>query len=286
MIEFFEALKSNPILLASLFAALLASVSSGIIGSYVVVKRIVFISGSIAHSVLSGIGLSLWLERVQGVTWVSPLGGALVAAVLSALLLGWIHLHSREREDSVIAALWSIGMAIGVLFIAQTPGSNVELSNYLVGNILWVTPHDLKVLALLDLVILLVVFKYHRKFLILCFDENQAALQGVRVKALYLLLLVLASITIVLLIQVVGVILVMTILTVPAAIAGLFTFQMGRMMLVACLLSALFCLLGNVAAFSLDWPIGATIALISGLAYVASLVLCKVYPVIRSSPFS
>lgn len=273
--EFLTALTTNSILMASLFAALLASISSGVIGSYVVVKRIVFIAGSISHSVLSGIGLSLWLERVQGVTWVSPLGGALVAALLSAMLMGWIHLNYKEREDSVIAALWSIGMAIGVLFIAKTPGSNVELSNYLVGNILWVTPDDLKVLALLDVVILLVVMRYHKKFLILCFDENQAKLQGVNVHALYLLLLALTSITIVLLIQVVGVILVMTILTIPAAIAGLLTIRMSHMMIIACLLSALFCLLGNWVAFDLDWPIGATIALISGVAYVVSLLTLK-----------
>lgn len=275
MSEFIQALATNPILLASLFAALLASISSGIIGSYIVVKRIVFIAGSIAHSVLSGIGFSLWLERVQGVTWISPLGGAIFAAILSALLVGWIHLYYREREDSVIAALWSIGMSVGVLFIAQTPGSNVELSNYLVGNILWVTPHDLIVLALLDVVIILVVLKYHKKFLILCFDENQARLQGVNVSALYLLLLVLTSITIVLLIQVVGVILVMTILTLPAAIAGLLTFRMSRMMALACLLSALFCLLGNAIAFELDWPIGATIALLSGVAYAFSLLMLR-----------
>lgn len=275
MSDFLNALANNPILLASLFAALLASISSGVIGSYVVVKRIVFISGSISHSVLSGIGLSLWLERVQGVTWVSPIGGALVAALISALLMGWIHLNYKEREDSVIAALWSIGMAIGVLFISQTPGSNVELSNYLVGNIMWVTPGDLKILALLDVVILLVVLKYHKQFLALCFDENQARLQGINIPALYLLLLALTSITIVLLIQVVGVILVMTILTIPAAIAGLMTRKISHMMIVACLLSALFCVLGNWVAFDLDWPIGATIALISGIGYLGSLVMFR-----------
>lgn len=275
MTEFWRALSANPLLLSSLMAALLASISSGIIGSYVVVKRIVFIAGSISHSVLSGIGLSLWLERVHGVTGISPLGGALFAAILSALIMGWIHLNYREREDSVIAALWSIGMALGVLFISQTPGSNIELSNYLVGNILWVTPHDLKVLAWLDVAILLIVLKYHTKFLILCFDENQAQLQGVSVKALYFLLLILASLTIVLLIQVVGVILVMTILTLPAAIAGLTTVRMSHMMALACLLSALFCVLGHWIAFDLDWPIGATIALVAGLGYVGALLVFK-----------
>lgn len=275
MSDFFLALQTNPILFASLMAAFLASVSSGIIGSYVVVKRIVFIAGSISHSVLGGIGLSLWLERVKGIEWLSPLWGALFAAVLSALIMGWIHLNYKEREDSVIAALWSIGMAVGVLFISQTPGSNVELSNYLVGNILWVTPHDLKILALLDVFILLIVWKYHKKFLILSFDENQARLQGLNVHALYLLLLVLTSLTIVLLIQVVGVILVMTILTIPAAIAGLFTSRLSRMMVLACVFSALFCFAGNWTAFELDWPLGATIALISGAAYVLALLTTK-----------
>jgi zinc transport system permease protein len=275
MTDFFSALSTNPILLASLFAALLASVSSGIIGSYIVVKRNVFIAGSISHAVLGGIGLSLWLERVQGIDWISPLGGALAAAILSALIMGWIHLNYKERDDSVIAALWSIGMAAGILFISQTPGSNVELSNYLVGNILWVTPEDLKTLALLDALVLLVVLKYHKKFLLLCFDENQAKLQGINVPALYLLLLTIASITIVLLIQVVGVILVMTILTIPAAIAGLMTSRLSRMMGLACLLSALFCLAGNWTAFVLDWPIGATIALLAGGGYVAALTATK-----------
>src|SRR6476660_6723327 len=115
MISFYDALLTNPILLAALLAGFAASIVSGIVGSYVVVKRIVFISGSISHSVLSGIGFCLWLEKAKGIEWVSPLQGALIAGVLSALLIGWIHLNYRQREDSVIAALWSIGMAVGIL---------------------------------------------------------------------------------------------------------------------------------------------------------------------------
>jgi zinc transport system permease protein len=102
---------------------------SGIIGSYVVVKRIVFIAGSISHAVLSGIGFCIWLERVHGVEQASPLYGALGAAIFSALIMGWIRLYYHQREDSAIAAIWSIGMALGILFISQTPGFNVELTN-------------------------------------------------------------------------------------------------------------------------------------------------------------
>ena len=115
MSSFFEALQTSSLLQYALLAALLASIASGIVGAYVVVKRIAFISGSIAHSVLGGMGFFLWLQRTQGITWADPLWGALFAAILSALIIGWIHLNYRQREDAVIATIWSVGMAIGVL---------------------------------------------------------------------------------------------------------------------------------------------------------------------------
>lgn len=275
MMSFFEALWINPLLFSAVIAGLAASVISGIIGSYVVVKRITFISGSISHSVLSGIGFCLWLERAKGIEWVSPLYGALVSAIISALLIGWIHLNYRQREDSVIAALWSVGMAVGMLFISQTPGFNVELTNFLVGNILWVTPADLTILYGLDISVILIVFCLHKRFLALCFDEEQARLQGVPVHKLYLLLLVLIAVSIVLLIQVVGVILVMTMLTLPAAIANIFTSRLSSMMLIAILFGSAFSFFGTAAAYHLDWPTGATIALLSGCVYVGSLLFSK-----------
>jgi zinc transport system permease protein len=275
MIPFIEALRTNPILFSAVIAGLAASVVSGIIGSYVVVKRIVFISGSISHSVLAGIGLSLWLERSKGISWISPLYGALAAAILSALIIGWIYLYYRQREDTVIAALWSLGMAIGILFISQTPGSNVELTNFLIGNILWVSSSDLQILFALDCLVVLTVICLHKRFVAICFDEEQARLQGLPVNALYLLLLMLTSVAIVLLIQVVGVILVMTMLTIPAAIANLFTGSLARMMILAIFLSAAFCLIGTALAYYLDWPGGATIAFVAGMVYVASLFTNK-----------
>lgn len=275
MITFLEALRTNPLLLSAVIAGLASSVVSGIIGSYVVVKRIVFISGSISHSVLSGIGFCLWLERAKGVEWISPLAGALVAGVLSALIIGWIHLNYRQREDSVIAALWSVGMAVGILFISQTPGFNVELTNFLIGNILWVTPTDLYVLFGLDIGILLCVVLMHKRFLAICFDEEQAQLQGIHVNALYLFLLVLIAVSIVLLIQVVGIILVMTMLTIPAAIANLFSARLSAVMAIAVAISCALCFGGTALAFHLDWPGGATIALVAGIAYIGALTLKK-----------
>lgn len=273
--SFFAALATNPLLQAALIVGLLVSIVGGIVGSYVVVKRIVFISGGISHSILGGIGFFLWLERAQGVTWVSPLYGALIVAILSALIIGWFHLHYRQREDSVIAALWSIGMAAGVVFISQTPGFNVELTNYLIGNILWVSHSDLILLGILDIFVLVTTLCLHKKFLVICFDEEQAHLQGLPVNTLYMLLLVLTAITVVLLMQVVGIILVMTMLTIPAAMANLFTARLSFMMVLAVVISVLFSMGGTFAAFHFDWPVGATIALLAGLSYAVSLMLVR-----------
>lgn len=274
--SFWQALQTNPLLQTALIAGFFSSIVSGVIGSYVVIKRIVFIAGSIAHSVLGGIGLSLYLSRVHGVTFLSPMGGALVAAIAAALLIGWIHLNFRQREDSVIAALWSVGMATGVIFISQTPGYNVDLSNFLIGNILWVSNSDLTVLGLLDAFILVTILLFHKQFHALCFDEDQARLEGVPVNTLYLLLLVLIAISVVLLIQVVGIILVITMLTIPPTLANLFTYRLSVMMLIASGISLLFNFGGIVLSYSLDWPAGATIALLAGVTYGVVLIAGRV----------
>ena len=272
MFHFFTALADNPFLLMAIFAGLAASFASGIIGTYVVVKRIVSMSGSIAHSVLGGMGVCLWLRRTYGLDFLTPLQGALAAGLLSALLMGWIHLKYREREDTVIAAIWATGMSIGVIFIALTPGYNVELTNFLFGNILWVSQSDIKLLLLLDGLIAAVVALFYRRFLAICFDEQQAILQKMPVQTLYLLLLCLVAIAVVLLIQVVGAILVITMLAIPAAIAGTLTQTLSRMMLLAVLFGALFTFLGMYFSYALNWPPGATISLVAAVFYALSLI--------------
>lgn len=269
---FLEAIFSHSILQYALLATLFASIASGIVGSFVVIKRLAFISGGIAHSILGGIGFSVWLKSTLGITWLSPLVGALIAGWISAIILGWIHLNYREREDSVIAAIWSVGLALGVLFMATSPGPKIELGNYLVGNILWVTQTELWLLAGLNILIIAIVALYYNKLITLCFDEAQAKLQGVNTKILYMLLLLLIATTVVLMMQIVGAILVITMLVVPATMANLFSRCLPWMMGLAIVMNMLFCYFGIFTAYTFSLPAGASIALIAGLVYVFTLL--------------
>lgn len=269
------ALIHDPFLQMALWASLLASIASGTIGSFVVIKRIAFLAGSISHSVLGGIGLFIWLQRTYNLPWLDPLYGAFGAAIASAILLGWVHLNYRQREDAIIAAIWSTGMAIGIIFLSLSPGTNVELMNFLFGNILWIGTKDLLLLALLDIILLGFVGFYYRRFLALCFDEQQALLRGIPVQRLYLLLLCLVAVSIVILIQVIGTILVIALLTLPATIASLFSHRLPLIMLGAALFSSFFSLTGLAASYLLDWPPGSTIALVAATAYLTLLPLKK-----------
>ncbi|NGX46267.1 MAG: High-affinity zinc uptake system membrane protein ZnuB [Chlamydiae bacterium] len=265
-----EALQNNPFLLMALLAGLAASVTSGIVGAFVVIKRIVFLSGSIAHSVLGGMGLCLYLKRSYGIEWITPMQGALASALIAALLIGWIHLRYREREDTVIAAIWATGMSLGVIFISLTPGYNVELLNYLFGNILWVSKSDIALLFGLDLLVILIVALFRHRFLAICFDETQSWLQKVPVQGLYMLLLCLIALSVVLLIQVVGAILIIAMLAIPAALASQMTGRFLPLMGLAVLIGAAVTVTGTTCSYLLNWPPGATIALTAAVLYLLS----------------
>jgi zinc transport system permease protein len=194
---------------------------------------------------------------------------------LSALLLGYTHIRHRQREDSVIAALWALGMAIGVIFISLTPGYNVEMMNFLFGNILWSTPKDLALLLVLDGFIITAVFFLHQKFQLICFDEKQALLQGLPVTRLYSYLLAMVAITIVLLIQIVGSILVISMLCLPAAIANIFTKKLYKMIFLAIAISMILSSIGAGISLWFNLPLGATIALCSTTCYLLSSTMRK-----------
>jgi zinc transport system permease protein len=269
MQDFIQALGQYTFLQTALLAGLLASLGCGVIGTFVVVKRIAFMAGGIAHSVLGGMGAALYFGF-------DPLLGALVAAVLSALLIGLVRLAWNEQEDTLIGALWAIGMSIGILFIAKTPGYTTDLMSFLFGNILLVPRRELWIMAGLDLVLILTVMLFYRQLLAVTFDEEFARLRGVPVAFFYLLLLCLVAVTVVLLIQVVGLILVIALLTLPAAIAGHYVHSLGGMMLIATLLGGVFTSAGLALSYGPDLPAGPTMILLAGSVYVVSAVLSRV----------
>jgi zinc transport system permease protein len=250
----------------AVLAGLLASVACSMIGTYVVAKRITFISGGISHAVLGGMGIAYFLGH-------DPMAGALCAAVVAAVLIGVVSLKGKQQEDTTIAALWAVGMAIGIVFMHKTPGYQVDLMSYLFGNILLVTREEVLLMLGLDAAILLTVLAFYKQFLAVCFDEEFARIQGVPVDFFYLLLLCLTALTVVVLIQVVGIILVIALLTLPAATAGHYAGSLKVLMVLALLLG-LFCTVGGLAAsYTGDLPAGATIVLIAGAIYLLSSAL-------------
>ena len=266
MSSFLEAVSTQTFMQNALMGGILASVACGIIGSYVVVKRIGYLAGGIAHAVLGGMGIAYYLDR-------SPIEGALVAALVFAFILGWVSLRMQQQEDTIIGALWAGGMAIGILFISKTPGYNVDLMSFLFGNILMIASEDLYWIAGLDLLILVIVFLFYKQFIAVSFDEEFAWLRGIPVERFYLLFLSLVALTIVILIQIVGLILVIALLTLPAAIAGLYVRSLNLMMVLATLFGIVFTTGGLALSYQPDLPPGPTIILLAGALYLLSLVM-------------
>ncbi len=244
----------------ALAAAVLASIACGIIGVYVVVKKIVFISGGIAHASFGGIGLGYYLG-------INPMFGVLPFSILSALVMGTVSKKSKIPEDSAIGILWSLGMALGIIFVSLTPGYAPDLMTYLFGNILTVPRFDIYLMLALDLIIVGVVYLFYKEFLSLCFDEEFTTVQGVPTQKLYLLLLCIIALTIVVLIKVVGIILVIALLTIPATLSRKFTHDLKRMMLISTLFGTVISVAGIGLSYALDAPSGATIILVLSLVY-------------------
>ncbi len=247
----------------ALLAILLASIACGVVGVYVVVKRIVFISGGIAHASFGGIGLGYFLG-------INPVWGLIPFSITSALVMGLISKRTKIPEDTAIGILWALGVSLGIIFIGLSPGYAPDLFSYLFGNILTVTSADLMVMLVLDLVIIKVVFLFYKEFLALSFDDEFATVVGIPTEKLYLLLLCLIALTVVVLMRVVGIILVIALLTIPAAISKQFTANLKKMMFISVLLSAIFGILGLALSYQFNLASGATIVLVSGIGFILS----------------
>ena len=247
----------------ALMAAVLASIACGIIGSYVVVKRIVSISGSIAHSAFGGIGLGYFLS-------LNPIIVVVPFTLIFALAMGIITKRTRLSPDTAIGIFWAAGMAIGIIFINLTPGYVPDLFGYLFGNILTVPRIDIIMMAVLDLIILAAVFLLYKEFLAISFDEEYSATLGMPVELLYYILLSLIALTVVILIKIVGVILVIALLTIPAAVAKQHTSDLKKMMLFSVIIGVAFMLGGLWLSYLLNIASGATIIILSTLGFMIS----------------
>lgn len=278
MNEFLDALSDPnvPFFRYALVVGLLASVSLGVVGSYVVTRRITYIAAAISHCVLGGIGVAFYLNVVHGWTWFSPMLGAFVAALLSAVIIGLVSLYAKQREDTVISAVWAIGMAIGLVFFAKTP-RYMDAMRYLFGDILLVTSRDVWMVLAMDAVVVVLGLGFYPKLLALCFDEEFAELRGVRTKLLYMMLLCLTAVTVVLLVRVVGIVLVIALLTLPAAVAGHFARQLWQMMAVAVLCCMAFVTTGIAVSYPLNLPSGPVIILIAGAVYLLVALVSRIY---------
>ncbi len=268
MLDFWQAVAVSPLARNALLAGLLASIACGVVGTYVVTRRITYIAAGVAHCVLAGLGAAQYLNVVHGWRWLQPVHGALVAAIVAAGIIGGVALRAREREDTAIGAVWSVGMALGILFIYRTPGYNQDMMSYLFGNILLVTTRDLWTTLLLDVIIVGLAAAFHPQLQAVCFDEEFARLRNLRVDVYYMVLLMLTAVTVVVLSMVVGIVLVIALLTLPAAITGRFAGSLAGMMVGACLLCAAFTCLGLTLSYGPDLPAGPVIILVCGMAYL------------------
>lgn len=266
--EFLHAVASHAFMRNAVIAGVLASVACGVIGTYVVTRRITLIAGSLAHAVLGGMGAAYYLRAVHGWNWLHPLHGAVVAALLGAVIISFVRTHGREREDTVISALWAIGMAIGIMFIVRTPGYKTDLMTYLFGNIVMADDRAIQLLIVLDVVVVGAGLLFYKQLLAVCFDEEFARVRAINIDLFYTLLLCLSALTIVTLIYVVGIVMVIALLTLPVAIAGKYSRHLWQMMILAAVLSALFTTGGLAVSYSPDLPPGATTILLAGAVYV------------------
>ncbi|MFA6845311.1 MAG: metal ABC transporter permease [Sphaerochaetaceae bacterium] len=266
--NFFQAL-TLPFIRNALMAGILSSVLFGIIGSVVTVRRIAGLAGSISHAVLGGIGIALYLNATGKVPGLPPLAGAVVFALLSAIIIGYVSLKGKQREDTVINAIWAIGMSIGVLFMAKTPGYT-DPSSYLFGNVLLISNQDLFWLFILDIVVLFLTLRYYPQIEASSFDEEFTQVRGIQTQRIFLIILGITAVSVVFLQTYVGIVMVIAMLTLPAGTAGYFAKNLATMMIGGTLYAALFSFGGLAVGWILDVPVGAMTVVFAGAVFLGT----------------
>jgi zinc transport system permease protein len=262
MLEFFQ----YEFMQRALVAAVLVSVACGVVGSYVVIKRIVSLSGAISHAAFGGVGLGYFLG-------VNPVLAAIPFSIASAMAIGGVKQKVNISEDTAIGILWSVGMAIGVIFINLTPGYAPDLFSYLFGSILTVGNIDLYIMFVLDLIIIATVYLFRREFLAISFDEEFSKVVGLPALLIYMLLLALVALSVVVLIKIVGVILLIALFTIPAAISKQYTYNLRKLMILATIVGIILTSLGLILSYIFNLASGATIVMVLAVAFTISYYL-------------
>jgi zinc transport system permease protein len=260
--EFIELL-SYSFIRNAILAALLMSVACGITGTYIVSRRMVFISGGITHASFGGVGIGFFFGF-------PPLAGAAIFAVLAALATENLTRRKIVRNDSIIAILWSLGMALGIIFIYLTPGYAPNLMSFLFGSIITVSTSDLWLMFILAVLVSLVFILLYKPILYVAFDEQFARIRGIPVMLLNYILIVLVALTIVLSIRTAGIILVLSVLTIPQNVSNLFTNRFDHIMIGSIVIGFLAALIGLFISYYLDIPSGATIIFTLVVIYLAA----------------
>lgn len=254
----------------ALIASILASIVCGIIGVVIVEKKLVMMSGGIAHTSYGGVGLGYLLGF-------EPILGAFLFSICAALCIGYIKRKGGVHSEVVIGLFWSLGMALGILFVALMPGYPPDLNSYLFGNILSVTKNDLHVMVALTLIVILVIVILFNDWKAYLFDEEFASIMGIKTAFLEYILLILIAMTVVVLIRVVGIILVLALLTAPAAIAGMVTSNLTKRMAYSILFGNVFCLTGLWISYQMDIASGAAIVVLSVMSYFLIYIIRTVF---------
>ncbi len=274
MIDFIVRLNSPELsfLKYAFLIGIFGGVAFGIVGTYIVTRRISSIAGAIAHCILAGIGAAIFCNQRLGWSWLHPMHGAIFSALLAAVIIGLVSMYAKQREDTVIGAIWAIGMAVGLLFLAGCSGY-VDVDAYLFGDILLVSKNNFYMTLVLDVIILVPSILFFNNFMAACFDDQFAELRGIKIKATYMALLCMVALTVVLMVSVIGIILVLAMLTIPAAIAGHFSKRLWSMMTLASVLCIAFTTSGLFLSYKVDLPSAPLIAVLAGSTYLLVLII-------------
>lgn len=252
----------------AIIAGLLVSIMAGIIGSLIVVNRMVFLAGGIAHTTYGGIGFSVFFA-------LPIFFGASLFAILAALIMSYLTIKHRERTDTMIGLIWAVGMAIGIILIDLTPGYSVDLMSYLFGSILAVSSDDIIFMSILLVITILAIFVWYKQILAVSYDSEYASLNGTNVPFFYTIILVLSALTIVVAIKAVGLILVIALLTIPVYIAERVSKNLLRMMITSSIISSIFMIVGLIVSYQFNISTGATIILVSAISMICFMFIMK-----------